>query len=73
MKTTLLRLAIGSIALSLAAGTALAESRMEKSLKLEPGGQFRLETPMGRVTVTGTSDPGVRLVVTSKRDDMTTS
>ena len=70
MKTTLLRLSIGSIALSLAAGTALAESRMEKSLKLEPGGEFRLETPMGRVTVRGTSESGVRLVVTSKRDDI---
>ena len=48
----------------------LAEYRMEKTLKLEPGGEFRLETAVGRVTVTGTSSPGVRLVVTSRRDDL---
>ncbi|HYV41658.1 MAG TPA: alpha/beta fold hydrolase [Thermoanaerobaculia bacterium] len=70
MKTKLLRPLYCVIAFALAAGTAQGESRMEKSLKLEPGGQFRLETDMGRVTVRGTSDSGVRLVVTSKRDDI---
>lgn len=70
MKTRLLRPLFGVIALALAAGPAFAESRMEKTLKLEPGGEFRLETDIGKVTVTGTSSPGVRLVVTSRRDDI---
>ena len=70
MKTRPFRPLFCSIAFGLAALPGFAESRMEKSLKLEPGGQFRLETDMGRVTVRGTSDSGVRLVVTSKRDDI---
>jgi hypothetical protein len=48
----------------------LAESRMEKTFKLEPGGRFSLDTEMGSVTVTGTSAPGARLVVTSRRRDL---
>ncbi len=70
MKTRSLRPLFGVIALMLAAGAAFAESRMEKTLTLEPGGEFRLETDMGKVTVTGTSSSGVRLVVTSRRDDL---
>jgi len=70
MKTRTIRSLLCSIACVLAALPALAESRMEKSLKLEPGGQFRLETDMGRVTVRGSSNSGVRLVVTSKREDI---
>jgi DUF4097 and DUF4098 domain-containing protein YvlB len=46
----------------------LAESRMEKVLKLSPGGVFHLDTDLGSVTVTGTSSPDVRLTVTSRRD-----
>jgi DUF4097 and DUF4098 domain-containing protein YvlB len=70
MKTRSLRPLLCLIALALSAGPALAETRMEKTLKLEPGGEFRLETDIGRVTVTGTSSPGVRLIVTSRRDDL---
>ena len=62
MKTRLLVLA----ALVLAAAPALAESRLEKSLRLEPGGQFRLDTDTGRVTVTGSGTSGVRITVTSR-------
>ena len=32
----------------------MAETRMEKTLKLEPGGQFTLDTELGKVTVRGT-------------------
>jgi DUF4097 and DUF4098 domain-containing protein YvlB len=70
MKTRLFRPLFCLVGLVLAAGTAHAETRMEKALKLEPGGEFRLDTDLGRVTVTGTSSPGVRLVVTSRRDDI---
>lgn len=49
---------------------ALADSRMEKTLRLEPGGRFSLLTDMGKVTVTGTASPGVKLVVTSRRRDL---
>jgi DUF4097 and DUF4098 domain-containing protein YvlB len=52
-------------ALSLSAGT-----RLEKALRLEPGGRFSLDIDMGSVTVTGTAAPGARLVITSKRRDL---
>jgi DUF4097 and DUF4098 domain-containing protein YvlB len=70
MKTRLFRPLFFLIGLVLAAGPAFAETRMEKTLKLEPGGQFTLDTELGKVTVRGTSSPGVRLVVTSRRDDL---
>jgi len=46
------------------------DSRMEKTLKLDPGGRFALVTDMGSVTVTGTAAPGARLVISSKRRDL---
>ena len=56
--------------LVLGALPALAETRIEKDLKLSPGGDFRLETDMGSVTVTGSPDAGVHAVITSKRKDL---
>ena len=47
-----------------------AEDRMEKMLKLAPGGRFAIDTDLGSVTVTGTEASDVRLVVTSKRRDL---
>ena len=70
MKTRLFRPLFCLVGLVVATGPAFAETRLEKTLKLEPGGEFRLETDIGRVTVTGTSSSGVRLVVTSRRDDI---
>ncbi len=49
---------------------AFAETRIEKNLKLSPGGEFRLDTDLGRVTVTGSADSGARVVITSKRKDL---
>lgn len=57
-------------ALALAAVPALAETRIEKNLKLSPGGEFRLQTDLGRVTVTGSPDAGARVVITSKHKDL---
>jgi hypothetical protein len=54
----------------LAASSALAESRIEKILKLEPGGRFVLETDEGNVTVMGTSSPRAGVVITSNRDNL---
>jgi DUF4097 and DUF4098 domain-containing protein YvlB len=68
MRNRLLWPVSGLVALALSAGTALAGSRMEKTLKLEPGGEFSIETDTGRVTVTGAAASGVRIVVTSRRE-----
>jgi DUF4097 and DUF4098 domain-containing protein YvlB len=70
MKTRLLRPFFVLVAATLAAMPALAETRMEKTLKLEPGGQFTLDTELGKVTVRGAAGSGVHLVVTSRRDDL---
>ncbi len=46
------------------------DDRIEKELVLPPGGAFALRTDSGQVTVRGTSRPNVRLVITSRRDDL---
>jgi hypothetical protein len=48
---------------------AFAETKIEKELALEPGGIFVLDSDVGSVTVVGTEQTGVRMVITSKRDD----
>jgi len=53
--------------LVLASTPAMAETRIEKNLKLAPGGEFHLDTDMGAVTVTGSPDSGAHVVITSKR------
>jgi DUF4097 and DUF4098 domain-containing protein YvlB len=52
------------------AAPAAAEDRMEKDLKLAPGGEFRIETDLGSVTVAGSPDSGAHVVVTSKRKEL---
>jgi DUF4097 and DUF4098 domain-containing protein YvlB len=64
---TRIGLALAILSLS---GTALAETRIAKTLKLAPGGEFRLETDMGKVTLTGSSDADAHVVVTSRRKDL---
>lgn len=70
MNATRLPLAVLIAAASLAGwgASANAESRLEKSLKLAPGGRFRLQTDLGSVAVTGRSSSGVRIVVTSRKE-----
>jgi len=61
------------LALAALAWTAVpvaAQSRLEKDLTLAAGGEFRLETDMGSVTVTGSPDAGAHLLITSKRKDL---
>lgn len=62
-------LTVALVALSLAA-CAHADSRIERTLPLEPGGQFVLQSDGGSVTVTGSSASGARIVITSNRDDL---
>ena len=61
--------AAASLALALPA-LAAAETRIEKTLKLAPGGEFRLDTDMGKVTLVGSGEPDVHVVVTSRRKDL---
>jgi DUF4097 and DUF4098 domain-containing protein YvlB len=68
MRTSLSRPALFAALLVLAASDLRAESRLEKALKLEAGGSFRLDTDLGSVSITGKATPGVRLIVTSRRE-----
>src|SRR5262249_38655452 len=56
------------LSLALPGSLALAETRMEKTLKLDPGGEFSIDTDLGKVTVTGAPASGVHVVVTSRRE-----
>ena len=68
MKTkTIGLLVVVLVALS---AVACAESRMEKTLALAPGGEFVLQSDGGSVTVTGSADSGARIVITSNRSDL---
>lgn len=61
------RALLALVALLVSALSARADSRMEKALRLDPGGRFSIQTDLGSVTVTGTNAPGARLVITSRR------
>ena len=59
------------VLLLVAAGLpALAETRIEKTLTMGPGGRLVLDSEGGSVTVTGSSRSDVSVVITSKRDDL---
>lgn len=58
------------VTLALAAPAALAESRVEKTLKIDVGGRLEVDTEMGSVTVTGGSGSDVHVVVTSRNRDL---
>lgn len=49
---------------------ARAANRLEKNLRLDPGGAFSLKTDVGWVKVRGTDRPGARVIVTAKNDDL---
>lgn len=70
-RTRLVLLTAGAaLSCAMAASTARAGTRIERTLKLQPGGQFALETEGGSVTVSGGSASGARVVITSTRDDL---
>ena len=57
-----------ALALVLTATSAWADFKRERTLKLDPGGAFALESDIGDVVLTGGSSSGARVVVTSDRD-----
>lgn len=63
----LLGLSVLMLALALPAAAA---SKIEKTLDLAPGGKLAVDTDAGSITITGSSEPGVRVVVTSTSDEM---
>ena len=56
------------LALILSATSAWADFKRERTLVLEPGGAFTLDSDVGEVVLTGGSASGARIVVTSDRD-----
>jgi hypothetical protein len=69
-KSCTLSILAGTAAVVLATSlSARAEYRLEKNLKLDPGGSFVLNADEGSVTVTGMPGAGARVVITANRED----
>jgi len=67
----ILSLLAGVVVLILAlTAPSLADTRIERNLKLEAGGRFVLRSDAGSVTVTGVAASGAKVVITSRRDDL---
>jgi DUF4097 and DUF4098 domain-containing protein YvlB len=49
---------------------ALADTRIEKNLKLESGGKLTIVADAGSLTVSGSSSSGAHVVLTSDKDDL---
>jgi len=56
------------VAIGLFATPAWADFKQERTLKLEPGGTFTLESDIGEVVLTGESASGARVLITSDKD-----
>lgn len=70
MHRSIRRFAVAASALSLLAWLpVLAETRIEKNLKLDPGGKLTIESDLGHVSVTGRAGSGAHVVMTAKDDD----
>ena len=57
-----------SLAVVLTATSAWADFKQERTLRLEPGGTFTLESDIGDVVLTGESASGARVLITSDKD-----
>ena len=57
-----------AVVIGLFATSAGADFKQERTLKLEPGGTFTLESDIGDVILTGESASGARVLVTSDKD-----
>ena len=53
-----------------AASMVSADSRVERTLKLEPGGTFRLDSDVGAVVIRGRAGSGAHVVFDSSRSDL---
>jgi len=56
------------LVIALSATSAWADFTLERTLRLEPGGAFTLESDIGSVVLTGESASGARVLVTSDVD-----
>jgi len=71
LKVRSLRLAFSILLLLLAAPELLrADYRVEKHLKLDPGGRLVVDSSEGSVRVTGSTESGASVIVTANRDDV---
>ena len=61
-----------NVLLAMAALPALlrADYRVEKHLKLDPGGRLVVDSSEGSVRVTGSTESGAQVIVTANRDDI---
>jgi Toastrack DUF4097 len=62
--------AVLALAMGAAAATAQAGTAINRTMKLEPGGRFVLQTFAGSVSVMGSSESGACVSITSTRDDI---
>lgn len=68
---TLVRLFCSAVILAFAVPLLLrADYRVEKHLRLDPGGRLVVDSSEGSVTVTGSTESGARVIVTANRDDI---
>jgi hypothetical protein len=61
---------VAAFALLAMASPAWAESRIEKNLELQPGGQFVLDSDEGSVALSGGSKSGAHIVISSGGNDL---
>src|SRR5438874_12071960 len=63
---------LATIALGLlfTASPLTADTRIEKDLRLSPGGKLIVDAAAGSVEIKGSSRSGAHVLVTSKRDDL---
>ncbi len=60
---------VAALAAALAATPTAAETTIERTLRLAPGGEFVLEAAPGSVKIVGTEREGARVLVRADRDD----
>jgi DUF4097 and DUF4098 domain-containing protein YvlB len=71
LKTKSVRLVLGALLLAFVAPALLrADYRVEKHLKLDPGGRLVVDSSEGSVRVTGSTESGAHVIVTANRDDI---
>jgi hypothetical protein len=63
-----IQIAAALVVIGLFTTSAWADFKQERTLTLEPGGTFTLESDIGDVVLTGESASGARVLITSDRD-----
>jgi hypothetical protein len=68
-RSTVRSIAIGASAALISILPALADTRIEKNLKLDSGGKLTVVSDAGSLTVKGSGSSGAHVVLTSDKDD----